>query len=93
MTHAGGGCDVHAYHSPRPQDVDLHHILPKFMGGPDEESNMVRVCPTGHRNVHLLLAEYLRIHAKPPWAVLRQYGGDERYLAQDGWDRYMEGLP
>jgi len=45
-------CQVHGYHWPRPRSLDDHHIYPLGMGGLDVRSNVVRVCPTGHRNIH-----------------------------------------
>ncbi len=49
------GCQVHRVHVPRCYDVDLHHVWPLGEGGPETPENTVRICPTGHRNVHELL--------------------------------------
>jgi hypothetical protein len=45
-------CVVHLYHWPPTQEVQLHHVWPLGMGGPDVLGNKIPVCPTGHRNIH-----------------------------------------
>ncbi len=52
---AGRRCVLHKYHSPEVVSFDVHHVVPTYMGGPDVASNRVVVCPTGHRNVHVLI--------------------------------------
>ena len=49
---AGNGCDLHRYHWPRVAEVELHHIWPKYMGGPADGA-LIKACPTGHSNVHI----------------------------------------
>jgi len=53
-------CALHRYHSPIPVSHDLHHVIPRSMGGPDTAANIVSVCPTGHRNVHVCITRMLR---------------------------------
>jgi hypothetical protein len=48
-------CVLHQYHSPEVASFDEHHAVPRYYGGPDVPSNIVVLCPTGHRNVHTLL--------------------------------------
>lgn len=48
----GDLCVVHGGHRPPVQETVLHHKWPKGMGGPDVADNLVRICPTGHANVH-----------------------------------------
>lgn len=47
-------CELHKYHAPAAQGVHRHHVIPKawtmVLGLP--ESRLVRICPTGHDNVH-----------------------------------------
>lgn len=80
-------CEQHSYHSPMVSDVDVHHVWPKFAGGPDVPENRVTICPTGHRNVHELLREYMHAGAEPSWSIRQHYGPAERALAAEGWQR------
>lgn len=80
-------CEVHGYHSPHVTECDAHHIWPQAWGGPTIASNLVTICPTGHRNVHELLEEYTLAGGTPPWAVLERWGMAERSLAAKGWAR------
>lgn len=47
-----------------------HHIQPTEMGGPDLPENKVRVCDTGHYNIHRIMAvlykQYLGTMPKRP---------------------------
>jgi len=52
-------CDVHGSHRPKPLVSEVHHIWPRGMGGPDGPSNRVRVCPTGHVNIHRAIRDLL----------------------------------
>lgn len=79
------GCAAHAEHRPRCASVDLHHVWPVGMGGPDVPSNWVILCPTGHRNVHRLLAAYVRLGYTPSWDVRQRYHPAERELAWQGY--------
>lgn len=47
-------------HSPEPRELNRHHVLPKYLGGTDEPSNLVWLCPTTHVNTHELLTLMLR---------------------------------
>jgi hypothetical protein len=49
---AGDQCVVHGDHRPAVQETVVHHMWPLGMGGPDAAPNKVRICPTGHANVH-----------------------------------------
>jgi hypothetical protein len=48
-------CQLHKDHRPRPLVIVRHHVQPLGMGGPDDESNWLDACDTGHRNVHTIL--------------------------------------
>src|SRR6266699_829326 len=51
-----GICKVHGYHgSAAPLATQLHHVWPLGMGGPDEDENLVEICPTGHVNIHTII--------------------------------------
>lgn len=85
------GCVVHGDHHPRMASGDLHHIWPEGMGGPDIPENWVFLCPTGHRNVHSLLAWFIRSGGFPTWDVLRRYHPNERKLALHGYIAQLAG--
>jgi len=81
-------CEVHKYHSPRPQRVDVHHIWPSATGGPDVPENVIGACQTGHTNIHVLMDIYVKAAGKPvPWTTLRSFGPNERKYAKLGYTR------
>ena len=42
------------WHRPKPLILHAHHVWPLGDGGPDEDENLVWLCPTTHNNVHQL---------------------------------------
>jgi hypothetical protein len=52
---AGDQCEVHGWHRPPVLETERHHIQPLAMGGPDVPENKVKVCGTGHANIHRVL--------------------------------------
>lgn len=94
MGHTRGvGCQVHAWHRPRVSEPDVHHVWPLGDGGPDTAENRVVVCPTGHRNIHVLLAHYRAWadRGQPPWSIRRRYTRGEQRLAARGWTAITTG--
>lgn len=55
----GRRCVLHRYHSPEVVSFDVHHVIPTYMGGLDVSANRIVVCPTGHRNLHVLIGALL----------------------------------
>ncbi|HXJ65149.1 MAG TPA: HNH endonuclease signature motif containing protein [Actinomycetota bacterium] len=51
----GNRCEVHRYHWPPVARTVHHHVIPLEFGGPDEVSNKVLTCDTGHYNIHARL--------------------------------------
>lgn len=47
---------------------EVHHILPRCMGGSDEAENLIRLRPEDHFFAHLLLA---KVHGGSMWAAVR----------------------
>jgi hypothetical protein len=82
-------CVAHKFHSPRPQTLDTHHVHPIGMGGPDTVANEVKLCQTGHANVHRLLSVYEATGQTPPWVIRRSFGPGERALAAKGWAEFQ----
>lgn len=52
--------------------VEVHHILPRCMGGTDEPQNLIRLRPEDHFFAHLLLA---KIYGGRLWAAVNMMGG------------------
>lgn len=78
------GCDMHGYHRPKPLRIEIHHIQPLGMAGPNVAANKVSICPSGHFNVHRLLDDLL--HGLP----MRRGGTRrERALARQGYDAWV----
>jgi hypothetical protein len=84
-------CDLHTKHMPESHVNHRHHIWPKGDGGPDVEDNVVVVCPTGHYNIHDLLAHYRMLMGKVPYSVTRRYSVAERKYAKLGYERLTRG--
>lgn len=78
-------CAAHDDHRPRVSSTDIHHVVPRAWGGSDEQSNLVALCPTGHRNVHQLLLAYQRAKGLPAWSVRQRFHPAERELARLAW--------
>ncbi len=79
----GRNCAVHKHRNDVP--IELHHIWPIGMGGPDAPGNIVSVCANGHHAVH----DYMRLLARGSATFLqrRRYGKKVRRLAIDGLTR------
>lgn len=83
-------CLCVADHNPNVVTFHRHHIWPLGMGGPDEPSNTVLVCPTTHYAVHHLLREWVAAGRQPAWEIRRRFGTYARELAEEGWDRWID---
>ena len=84
-------CLVHKTHAPTPKVNCVHHVWPKGKGGPNIAANRVVVCPTGHYNIHSLLAEYEKASGDPGSKVRSHYSELEIELAALGWQRMSQG--
>lgn len=84
-------CDCVSVHSPSNRAIHRHHVWPMGMGGPDEEANLVVVCPNLHANTHMLIRMWgIRYDGEPPWWVQRQFSVLARILAAKGWTAWDE---
>ena len=94
MSHDEGRvCSCVTEHRPGIDELDRHHIVPLSWGGPDTEANVVWICPSQHRQTHLLLSAYRRAGGTPSWDVRRQFSPFTRALAQRGWDAFSAAQP
>jgi len=69
----------------------MHHVWPLGYHGPNVKSNLVKICPNAHSDIHFLMELMLR--GKP--YNLSEYGPNVRALAKRGYDAvvaYGEGL-
>lgn len=80
-------CQLHQRHAPESHVNHRHHIWTLGDGGPDIEDNIVVACPTGHYNIHRLIAEY-KIHmGNVPYNIIRTFAFGERKYAELGYKR------
>lgn len=92
-----GSCQVHKTHRPVPLRWVEHHIQPLAMGGMNVPENRVKVCDTGHYNIHRLLDVLLLEDKQNPvetpgeLTLARADGGTphERLLAIKGFDMWV----
>lgn len=78
-------CECVADHNPNVITFHQHHVWPLGMGGPDEASNLVLLCPTVHASIHHLLREFVRADGEPGWLITRHFGNYPRRLAAQGY--------
>lgn len=94
MTYAGHDDGQHCHcvsdHNPNPMELNRHHIWPLYAGGPDEDWNIVWLCPTTHVNVHELLRAWEKYEGEPPWDIRKHFSHYTRSLAEEGWNRMQQ---
>ncbi len=78
-------CKCVGKHVPLPTVLHSHHIVPVYLGGGDESSNRVYLCPTTHDNVHSLLRQYAKYKGRPPGSVRKHYSEYVEHLAERAW--------
>lgn len=81
----GQQCACVSTHTPAPQELHIHHILPLAMGGLKVADNEIWLCPTSHVNVHELLRAWVKHEGEPPWEVRRRFSLYIRGLAERGY--------
>lgn len=94
MSHdTGRTCKCVTEHRPHPLELNLHHVLPLYLGGPDVDTNKVWLCPSAHVSVHELLRLMMRVGPLTWGEVGLVY--DERvsryayHLAAEGYSRFQ----
>lgn len=80
----GRDCWAHRHRDDVP--LELHHVWPKGVGGPDAKANRVLICSNAHSSTHDLLAKMVKARTVDlPWLVRRRYGRKVRRLAVAGY--------
>lgn len=54
--------------------VEIHHIMPKCLGGTNEEFNLVKLTPEEHYTAHQLLVKIYASNSKLLWAAIAMTG-------------------
>ena len=61
-----------------PEKYHKHHIIPKYMGGSNEEDNLINLSYEDHYNAHIILAECFEAgsyhYNRNIWSALRLIG-------------------
>ena len=77
-------CAVHRHRMLVP--IEVHHVWPLGMGGPDTMQNRVPVCANAHTLIHDYLRLLIKGDGKVPWLKRRLYGRKVRALAERGYE-------
>lgn len=77
----GVQCPCVVNHVPVPRQLHNHHIIPKYLGGPDTAANTIYICPNTHYNIHEII-EHWEKNEKPPFRV----NAFTFNLAKQGWE-------
>lgn len=86
----GRVCYCVSRHSPKPNELHKHHILPLEDGGLDVPENTVWLCPTTHlANVHEFLRLLKKYGGEVPWEIAQHYSKFARDLAGEGYRRWV----
>jgi HNH endonuclease len=92
MAHDEGRvCRCVAVHRPQPLELERHHVLPIYLGGPDVEDNVAWICPNTHMNVHEILRRFMRDGPLDWGEALKIWPGLNRYafaLAHRGYNEW-----
>lgn len=86
-TASGRDCAVHVHRSLVP--IEVHHVWPLGMGGPNRAGNRVRVCSNGHSSAHDYLDLLVAGQGSVPWRMAVRYGWRVRRLAKRGYEAWL----
>ena len=75
-----------------PAELDVHHLLPRSAGGPDEPSNLITLCDGCHAAHHPKLAGRLARRVMEKWAVRLAQWLDRRRAISDASRNYGAAL-
>jgi hypothetical protein len=81
---AGNHCELHKEHRPLPLETEVHHKWPLGMGGPDKPENKIKVCPTSHSTIHVLIRMLVNGVELPKNGLAH-----EKELAHEGYNKWV----
>ena len=63
----------------RTDDLNHHHLVPRSVGGLDDESNLITLCHECHGKIHNVerkpeLGELIRLDSSAPWRMASGQG-------------------
>lgn len=71
--------------------TEKHHIIPRCLGGTDDDNNLVTLTPEEHYLAHQLLIKMHPGNPKLVYAIMRMTHGNKQYMARNnkiyGWVR------
>lgn len=86
-----GICGCVSDHRPICRSFHTHHIMPIGMGGPDEDWNLIKLCPNQHAMTHRLIRLWgYRYNTTPPWWIRRHFSPIAREMAETGWHAWND---
>jgi hypothetical protein len=77
-------CHIHRERVP----IELHHVWPLGMGGPNTDGNKIWVCANAHYSIHAYLDLLVKHGGQVPPEEARFYGAKVRRYAQSGYDQW-----
>jgi hypothetical protein len=79
----GTMCAVHVHRTWVPMEV--HHVWPKGLGGPDIAANKVKLCANAHYSVHSFIDLLIKNNGRVPSETARHYSAKVKSFAMQGW--------
>jgi hypothetical protein len=79
----GTSCSVHKHREWVPMEV--HHIWPVGMGGPNVAANKVTVCCNAHYSIHEALRQLILHNGNVPLDTWKHFGVKVKHYAMQGW--------
>ncbi len=67
--------------------TEIHHVIPKCLGGDDSDINLVKLTPEEHYVAHQLLVKMHPTHHGLKYAAIRMTSGNRRSNKLYGWLR------
>jgi len=79
----GEECVVHRHREWVP--IEVHHIWPVGLGGPNIASNKISVCCNAHYSIHEFLRQLILHDGEVPAELAKHFGAKVKRYATQGW--------